>query len=281
MTSRSTLWGLILGLGLMLTAAAAPDRAGAQCCAPPPPPVCCTPPAPPPCCVTPTPPACCTSVNIPGVNVNVGANVIVNASASANVSAGARAGAVVFVGGGGGWSGGFAPPTATGVVALNVEGGRRMKRTAYQATRSRMTRVVIQAVCIDDREIPHPASQVSPDREIADAFDGEMYRCLAGTHLQATWAEYLGKVDFAGGKTIACQKGDALYHAPGGKVECRRQKAARDCNERSLLRRFGAGIKVLTMMSTETYTAYREEEERVESAASTMSLDGGVGGIAY
>jgi len=281
MTSRSTLWGLILGLGLMLTAAAAPESALAQCCAPPPPPTCCTPPAPPPCCVTPTPPACCTSVNIPGVNVNVGANVIVNASASANVSAGARAGAVVFVGGGGGWSGGFAPPTATGVVALNVEGGRRMKRIAYQASRSRMTRVVIQVVCIDDREIPHPASQVSPDREIADAFDGEMYRCLAGTRLQATWAEYLGKVDFAGGKTIACQKGDALYHAPGGKVECRRQKAARDCNERSLLRRFGAGIKVLTMMSTETYTAYREEEERVESAASTMSLDGGVGGIAY
>ena len=279
MTSRSTLWGLILGLGLMLTAAVAPDSALAQCCTPPPPPVCCTTPTPPPCCVTPTPPTCCTNITIPGVNVNVGANVIVNASASANVSASARGGAggVVFVGGGG-WGGGYAPPSPTGLVALKVEGQR--KRIAYQATRTVMKRVVIQAVCIDDREIPHPASQVSPDRDIADAFDGELYRCLAGTRLQATWAQYLDKVDFSGGQTIACQKGDALYHATGGKVECRRQKPARDCNERSLLRRFGAGIKILTMISTETYTAYREEEERVESA-STMSLDGGVGGIAY
>ena len=28
----------------------------------------------------------------------------------------------------------------------------------------------------------------------------------------------------------------------GGRIECRAQKPARDCNERSLLRRFGAGI---------------------------------------
>lgn len=282
MNVRSTLWGLFGGLGLTLLAASAPESALAQCCAPPPPPVCCTPPAPPPCCVTPTPPPCCTNINIPGVNVNVAASVIVNAAASANVSASSRAGAgsVVYVGGGG-WGGGIAPPTTTGVVALNVEGGKRMKRVAYQATRTRTKRVVIQAVCIDDREVPHPASQVSPDREIAEAFDGELYRCLKGTRLQATWAEYLGKVDFGDGKTIACEKGQALYHAPGGKVECRRQKPARDCNERSLLRRYGAGIKILTMTTTETYTAYREEEERVESAATTMSLDGGVGGIAY
>ncbi len=67
-------------------------------------------------------------------------------------------------------------------------------------------------------------------------------------------------------------------------MECRPQKPGRDCNERSLLRRFGAGVKVLTMIMTETYTAYREEEDREASSVSVttaMSLDGGVGGIVY
>lgn len=171
----------------------------------------------------------------------------------------------------------------SGVIqGLNVESGQRMRRSAYQASRSRMSRVVIQAVCLDDRTIPHPASQTSPDKSIDDAFEGEMYRCIAGTWLQATIADYDGRVDFTGGRTLTCKKNEALFHARGGRVECRPQLAARDCNERSLLRRFGAGIKILTMIVTESYTAYREESERSEaSVAGAMSLDGGVGGIVY
>lgn len=293
MAPQKTLLGLILGLGLFLLAGAAP--AGAQSCCTPPPPACCEPP-PPPCCKPPPPPPppsnppCCTSpghgVKVPGVNVVVAPTVVVNASASASVraSAGASAGAgsAVYYGGGGG-GGYYSPPVATGLIqGLNVEGGRKMKRTAYEATRSRTRRVVIQAVCIDDRQSPHPAAQLFPERDVRDIFDGELYRCLAGTRLQATIAEYSGQVDFSGGQSLVCAKGEALYHAPGGQVTCRPQKPARDCNERSLLRRFGAGIKILTMVSTETYTAYREEEEYSESSSSmALSLDGGVGGTVY
>jgi len=293
MAPQKTLLGLILGLGLFLLAGAAP--AGAQSCCTPPPPACCEPP-PPPCCKPPPPPPppsnppCCTSpghgVKVPGVNVVVAPTVVVNASASASVraSAGASAGAgsAVYYGGGGG-GGYYSPPVATGLIqGLNVEGGRKMKRTAYEETRSRTRRVVIQAVCIDDRQSPHPAAQLFPERDVRDIFDGELYRCLAGTRLQATIAEYSGQVDFSGGQSLVCAKGEALYHAPGGQVTCRPQKPARDCNERSLLRRFGAGIKILTMVSTETYTAYREEEEYSESSSSmALSLDGGVGGTVY
>ncbi|HEX5379227.1 MAG TPA: hypothetical protein VFW47_11665, partial [Phenylobacterium sp.] len=241
----------------------------------------------PPCCAPPppTPPSvCCDNSNRTNVHVNV-SNVSVAVAASragAAAGAGAGAGASVFYGGGGG-GGGYAPPMASGVIqGLNVDSGRRMKRVAYEATRTKMTRVVIQAVCIDDRTIPHPASQVSPDRDIDDAFEGEIYRCIAGTWLQATIADYHERVDFGGGRTLTCRKNDALWHGRGGKVECRPQKPARDCNERSLLRRFGAGIKVLTMVVVEKYTAYREEEERSETTvAGAMSLDGGVGGIVY
>lgn len=275
-------------LGLMVL----PESALAQCCAPPP---CnnCQPPSPP----KPVTPCCGSgghSINVPGVNVNVGASVIVNASASAVVSAsgsGAGAGNVVVFGGGGGGGGGIGAGPVTVINALNVEGGGRKERVAYNATRTRIKIIVIRAVCIDDRNVPHAASQVTPDRDIDDRYDGELYRCLAGTRLQATYSEWAGKVDFDKGETLMCRKGEALYYKGGavveggqraGKMECRPQKAARDCNERSLLRRFGAGVKVIKVVITETYTAYREETvQSAETRSFSMSLDGGVGGIAY
>ena len=311
MTRQGSLLGLLLGLALLFLGGTTVPASAADCCTPTPPccttptPPCCTTPTPP-CCTTPTPP-CCTPPSPPpsccdttnnfrnNININVSsvsiaianANAASNAGSSAGAGAGAGSGSgsgsTVYYGGGGG-GGGYMPPMASGVIqGLNVDTGRRMKRTAYEATRTRTKRVVIQAVCIDDRTIPHPASQVTPDRDIEDAYDGELYRCIAGAWLQATIAEYKGQTDFSGGQTLTCRKNDALYHGPGGKVECRPQKPARDCNERSLLRRFGAGIKILTMTLSETYTAYREEEERTESSAvtATMSLDGGVGGTVY
>lgn len=305
MAPQKTLLGLTLGLGLFLLAGAAPERAeagggGSGCCTPPPPPVHCCEPPPPPCCNPPPPPPPPPSykppghgVRIPGVNVVVAPTVVVNASASATVNASARAGGggiaggsgggtAVYYGGGGG-GGGYSPPVATGVIqGLNVDGVRRMKRVAYQATRSATRRVVIQAVCIDDRQNPHPAAQIFPERDVRDIYSGELYRCVAGARLQLTIAEFNGQVDFSGGQTLVCAKGEALFHAPGGQVACRPQAPARDCHERSLLRRFGAGVKILTMVTTETYTAYREEEDYSESTSSVaFSLDGGVGGTVY
>ncbi|MHB8529440.1 MAG: hypothetical protein ACYC8V_08010 [Caulobacteraceae bacterium] len=210
--------------------------------------------------------------------------MIVNANLSVQAAAGAGATGAAFISsGGGGGGGGFVAPTATGLIhKLDVEGATR--RTAYEAERTRIRKVVIQAFCFDDRMAPHPASQVSPDRDIDDAYDGELYRCVAGTHMQVTIADWRQDISFAGGKTLICHKGEALYHLPGGRdgagrIECRVQKPARDCNERSLLRRFGAGIKILTLVTTEKYTAWRDES--TAAPAPDMSLDGGVGGVEY
>lgn len=292
-------WKPLLGgmFGLAAMFIMGGDEADAQCCAPPPPP-CCTPPSPPPsCCTPPTPPTppenpCCTppghSINVPGVNVNVAASVVVNAAVNAQVNASANAGGLGFggargntiiYGGGGGYGGGLAPnPTVIGT--LDVQGGQQSRRVAYEATREKTVRVVIQAFCLDDSLVPHPASQVFPERDVEGGFAGEIYRCIAGTRLQYTWAEYFGNVSFDGGQTITCEKQQALWFGDG-KLECRRQKDERDCNERSLLRRFGAGIKVLTMTIVETYTAYREEVVETGSSSSSMSFSGGVGGYAY
>ena len=283
MTARLFKHPLIAGFVLLLTSmvgsAAMAGNWGDVCCRRPQP-TCCRPPSPP----TPPTPPCCSQVNIPGVTVNVGAVAIVNvnASAQAGAVAGAQSGGTVFVGGGGG--GWYAGPGPSGLIqGLNVEGAARAQRVAYQATRKKVRIVVIQAVCIDDKEIPHPASQVTPDRDIDDAYDGELYRCIAGTHMQVTIADYDGKIAFDHGQIITCAKGEALYRsAETNEIACRPQKHERDCNERSLLRRFGAGVKILRIVTIETYTAYREETVKsAESSSFSMSIDGGVGGIVY
>ncbi|WP_414642223.1 hypothetical protein, partial [Brevundimonas sp.] len=221
-----------------------------------------------------------------GGNLNVNVNVNANASAAARAGLNARAGGSVVVGGGGSAYVTVDQPYPTTISGLNVEGARMRQviRVPYESRRRFEKRVVIQAVCIDDRSVPHPASQVRPGRDVDGDYDGELYRCLAGTWLQVTIAEYLGEVRFDNGETMSCRKGEALWHGRGGSVECRPAKPERDCNERSLLRRYGAGVKILTMIREETYTEYREEvveQAGIAVSGASITLDGGVGGRVF
>jgi hypothetical protein len=300
---KMTLPKLWISLAAALVALVMGGVAYAQCSSCPPPPTCgsCGPPPAPP--RPPTPPGCDScggghNVYVPGINIHVGGSVVVNANASAtssassNSSAGAGAGAGASAGstvyyGGGTHGGYYSGPVSTGYIqGLNVEGGEARRRASYEATRTKFKRVVIRAVCLDDRDVPHPASQVTPDREIDGGYDGELYRCIAGSRMQYVIGAYegLSESNF-GGETYVCGKNEALYYAPGaqgGSVTCRPQRPARDCNERSLLRRYGAGVKILTMLTTEKYTAYREETVREQSSSGlSLSLDGGVGGVVY
>ena len=285
---RNWMLGLAAGGALLGVAGAATAQSCGQPACEPPPPPCCEPPPPP-------PPSCgggsCGGGNGGwNSNTNVNVNVNVNAGASANANAGSRAFVNARAGGfSGGYGGGGGAayvtvdqPYPTTIQGLAVEGLAQTVRTPFTAWRRSMKRVVIQAVCIDDRQVPHPASQVKPDREIADGYDGEIYRCLAGTWLQATIADYEGDIKFDHGTTLTCRKHEALWFGGEGKLECRPEKAERDCNERSLLRRYGAGVKILTMYREEEYTEYREEQ--VQSATvitGAITLDGGVGGRVF
>ena len=71
-----------------------------------------------------------------------------------------------------------------------------------------------------------------------------------------------------------------------GEISCQRPDAdERDCNERSLLRRYGAGVKIVTWVREEIYTEYREEigpgGRTVAIVGATIMLDGGVGGRVF
>jgi hypothetical protein len=282
MAYRTTFMALVAGAGAWLAIAFAPSAAlaggGAGCgCKPPPPP------PPHDCGCHHQPPGNNTSVNVK-LNVVTNVNVVqqqstrIDVRQQANVMgafSGTQTQAQVVGGGGGSASFISAGP----VTAVNLGVGGE-EREAYEAERTKIEKVVIQAFCFDDRDVPHPASQVQPDREIAEGYEGEVYRCIAGAHMQVTIAPWREQVSFEGGQTLTCLKGEALWHSAGqggGRLVCRPQIPARDCNERSLLRRFGAGIKILTIVTTEKYQAYREHSSG--AATTAMAFDGGVGGI--
>lgn len=111
---------------------------------------------------------------------------------------------------------------------------------------------------------------------------GEIYRCMAGTAMQVTIGWYLdGSYDWNDAATIACRKGEALRHEPGGRLFCQAQEPRRNCNERSLLRRYGPGVKLVFMRREERYTERMQREverSRHERVSMTLMLDGGVGG---
>ena len=292
-------WGLPIAAALTVMAAA--DGASAQSCPdqcpPPPPPPCdqdCPPPpcdqdCPPPPCeddCQPPPPECEDGEYCPpniDIDIDVGAEAEASAIARAqgrvdsfSISRGERS-TIGFGRGYGGNSVAYAAPTVINNIV--VHGPARVVRVPYQERRRMERRVVIQAVCIDARSVPHPASRIRPDRDIRDDYVGELYRCIAGSWLQVTWADYEGgDFNFDGGQTITCREREALYHGPGGLVECRPQTEERDCFERSLLRRHGAGVFVLTMVREEMYEEYREETVVETYSGMSLVLDGGVGG---
>jgi hypothetical protein len=186
-------------------------------------------------------------------------------------------------GGGGGWS---LEQGASGVIqGLHVEDGDPQPQPVCLQYRAAERTVAVQAVCLDDKAVPHPASQVMPGRDVPPAFDGEIYRCIAGARMQYTLGEvvggeFAGQASFDHGQTLTCDKGMALYHGADGHLTCRPQKPARDCNERSLLRRYGAGIKVLKVVAAQTCVAYRPQTE-ASAVNLNMSIDGGVGGVVH
>ena len=187
----------------------------------------------------------------------------------------------MIVAGGGGAYFNVDQPYPTTIQGLTVEGNMlQTVQVPFSESRRMEKRVRLQAVCIDDRARPHPASQVRPGKEVASDYEGELYRCIAGSKMQWTIVD----MDGGPGETINCNKREALWHSSGGRLECRPEKQERDCNERSLLRRYGAGYKELVMVREEIFTAYREEvvqTQGVVAGGAMMMLDGGVGGRVF
>ncbi|WP_395647859.1 hypothetical protein [Terricaulis sp.] len=228
-------------------------------CAPPP---ChtCQPPPPPPCHSCQPPTVVVPPPHVPPPNI-----VVVNAGARANAQASATAIAIATA------------RTGDTIIRQNtiVEAGAQAQVSsmafavteASVATESAVTErmLLIQAICLDATNNPHPASQTFGGRDVADSYRGEIYRCMSGTRMRYT-------VD---GRNYDCAQGEALWYENGA-VTCRTQIERRPCNERSLLRRFGPGDKLVRIRNAETRQARTET-----TFNGSMTMDGGVGQGVY
>lgn len=259
----------VAALGLLILpvdADARTQRGAPQCSSssgcgqPPPPPSCghgCHQPPPPVCCQPPTvivPPPHVPPPNI--VVVNAGARASAHASATAIAIANVEEGDTIIrqnmI------MQGSAPATAHSAAFSVTEQSLAMDSVA------RYRDLLIQAICIDATGNPHPASQTFAGA-VREDYDGEIYRCIAGTSMRYT----------LDGRSYDCAQGQALWYRDG-RVECRQQIARRACNERSLLRRFGPGDKMVRIRDTET------REVRTETTFNgAMTMDGGVGQTVY
>lgn len=263
--------------------------------------------------------ACCggpkgQGVVIPGVNVagpNVmvtGPNVTVNQGSlitnnqsfvnNSFLGGGGNDGGF-FVSGGGGYfpAPGVAPSS---IGALNVEGNTEKyletvteqvpttEEFCDEQISTRQTLRPVQAVCLDDKGTPHPASRVDASQRVPGGYAGELFRCMAGTSMQVTLGSINnGAASFAHGETFSCRKGEALVHQRSGNLACAPQTPQRSCNERSLLRRHGPGIKIVeatTQAKTcvpKTRTVMKSVQRQVERTrqvkGNPMVFDGGVG----
>ena len=216
-----------------------------------------------------------------------------SASASASTSGAAQSSGLAVAnsqaanllaasGGGGGGSSFFSDGGSSGnipnlIVAAPAEGPVATRQVCVRSAAVARA-VAVQAVCLDDQSVPHPASQTAPGRDVAESFSGELFRCIAGAHLQFVTADFAGEARFDHGQTVVCQKGDALWRGLDGRLQCRPQAPARDCNERSLLRRYGAGIKVVRAAAAQC-VEWRTETVQAATPVQGQSfaIDGGVG----
>ncbi|MEM1150879.1 MAG: hypothetical protein AAGI03_10000 [Pseudomonadota bacterium] len=242
------------------------------------------------------------TVTGPRVNVNQGK---VGFGGSTIIVAPQQAQSTTFLTGGGAFFAGPQGVSPSTLSGLNVTGAEeRYTETITEqvpvqeevCVRPSQPQIVvrpIQAVCLDDKGTPHPASQVTGERSISGSYEGEIYRCMAGTAMQFTVGTLVdNQPSFEQAQSYSCQKGEALVRRSNGQLACAVQMPERDCNERSLLRQYGPGLKLIQttgsaqqcvpQIRTRMETRQRQVERvRAAAPAGPIVLDGGVGQTVY
>jgi len=234
-------------------------------------------------------------------NININKNVIINknivinkvnaiasaeasAVATANANSGSGSGSnsgsgaqtIVYAGsyqiinynnhGGGG---------AVAIAAVHAGGACHMQEATVVKS--------IHAVCVSFEGREYAASHMIGDTWIDSGYEGEIARCIPGSHLKVVIGEVLqsdqglaGTYDH--GQVLICGEHEALRHFKDGMVKCAPAIPVPDCTERTNLRRWGTGDFFFSyraqvcVTSTTTAAAANEATE-----VGGMTLEGGVG----
>ncbi len=211
-------------------------------------------------------------INKGGDNISVTAEAMAQASANASASsnanvfsganAGANAGTVVM--GGGGW----APEAPTAFVGGDI--GTLSVVTApvrQQCTIQEATVVkAIHAVCVSADEHEFPASHMLGDTWITSGYEGEVARCIPGSHLKISVGKVIQSAEgmaagTSSGQVLICDAHEALRHYKDGLLKCAPAVPVPDCTERTNLRKYGTAdmfFSYRAQVCLETHEEYPE-----------------------
>ncbi|HEX4861647.1 MAG TPA: hypothetical protein VFV07_10455 [Rhizomicrobium sp.] len=204
-------------------------------------------------------------------NININKVVVINkvnveASAFAQALAAANAGAAasVVIYGGGSYE----------YVNVRNEGGGGVAAAASAHCEMQEATVVksIHAVCIaaDGREFP--ASHMTGETWINSGYEGEVARCIAGSHLKITIGDVVQSDQgmagtYTKGVILECGEHEAVRHFKGGMLKCAPAMPVPDCTERTNLRKWGTGDMFFTYISTVCATRAVSREIELDNAA--------------
>ena len=141
----------------------------------------------------------------------------------------------------------------------------------------------IHAVCVsaDGREFP--ASHMVGDTWLDSSYEGEIMRCIPGSHLKVTIGDVVqSDQGMAGlyerGQVLECDVHEALRHFKDGMLKCAPALPVPDCTERTNLRRYGTGDLFFSYRASVCVSGGQiSQRESRELDVTGMALEGGVG----
>lgn len=202
--------------------------------------------------------------------INVQVAAFAQAMAQANASAGA--GAQVIVYGGGSYE------------YVNVNNNSNIGAIATSSGHCEMQEASvvksIHAVCIsaDGREFP--ASHMLAETWVDASYEGEVARCIPGSHLKVTIGDVVQSDQglaglYSSGVILQCGEHEVVRHFKDGMLKCAPAMAVPDCTERTNLRKWGTGDLFFTYRSKVCAETARAASHDVELDGNSMG--GGVG----
>ena len=229
------------------------------------------------------------------INNGGGGKSIIGANAAAAAGAAAQSGS-----GGGAYISDQAMYQG-GNIAVAVDTSAPVQQCVFQdATVVK----AIHATCISADGNEFPASHMVGATWLDAGYEGEVMRCIPGSHLKITVGEVVQSDQgmastFTNGQQIVCADHEALRHFKDGMLKCAIAVPVPDCTERTNLRRWGTGdmfFSYRTRVCAQTHREYSEMAQRQEEYSSSesssesssvsssgemtlkgMQLDGGIG----
>ena len=131
----------------------------------------------------------------------------------------------------------------------------------------------IHASCISDDKHEFPASHMVPDTWINSSYEGEIARCLPGSHLKVIVGKVMQSSEgmatgYSAGQILECAAHEALRHFKDGLLQCAPSTPVPDCTERTNLRKFGTGDMFFTYRAKICLETHEEYPETSDNGAS-------------